>query len=115
MLPQHSFALEPKLLIQSNRCFVVRVNLQLEPREIQPLVRQINAGLHQRFSHTFPLPRFTDTDPDDAGMASTRFVRESIDREHPDHVLATDGDEAVTTLHFRDALAPVFARRIWRL
>src|SRR5829696_37835 len=82
VLSQSSFKFKSKTLVEVYRSFVISIDFEFEPREIQPVVREIDCRTEERSSNTFALPIRMNTDPESAGMSATRLVWKRDDRDH---------------------------------
>src|SRR5918911_4265007 len=60
--------LEPKFLIESYCSGIIHVDAQLDAREVQPVVRQVQCRLHQRRPDTLALPVIAYGHPDAADV-----------------------------------------------
>src|SRR5215217_9039776 len=56
VLAQQALALEAEALVEADGRLVVRVDLQLQPREVEPVVRQPDARAHERRADALALP-----------------------------------------------------------
>src|SRR6266566_3153921 len=95
MLAESSFTLKPEPFIQAYRWLVVCIDLQLQPRQVEPVIRQIKGRAHQRRSDALALPLIVHAHSDCANMPPTGAVLESLHPEHSHHLIANDCHQVV--------------------
>src|SRR5687767_6250403 len=71
-LAQCALAHEAESLVQPDRSLVIGEDLELEAREVEPPIGQIDDGFHQRGAHAFGLPLVVDAHADAAGVTPAR-------------------------------------------
>src|SRR5215210_2198669 len=77
---------EPELLIQGDRGGVVHIDVQLDAREVQPVVRQVQRRLHKRRPDAFTLPVVAHGHPDAADVTHAPAGRRSVQAEASDNL-----------------------------
>src|SRR5436305_13030511 len=116
MLSKRSLTLKAELLIQAYRWLVIRINLKLKSREVEPVIRQVKPCIHQRLSNTLALPLIMYAHPDCSDVPPPRSIRESMQPHHPHHTVADDRHQVVRAVaSVREPLPPLFKGRIWQL
>jgi hypothetical protein len=89
----HSFALESQALVQTDRAGVLGGDFQLDARQAQVCIREVQQGHHQRATDAAPLVLVTDADPDVPDVAALR--RADVETGHPDHLAVELGHQDV--------------------
>jgi len=114
-LAQPSFNFKTETFIQTDRCFVVCVDFELESRKVKPVVCEINERAHEFFAYAFALPVPMHGNPNCAGVFPAWPVWNS-DTNHSADAVFNDPDEVVNAFSvFRQSFSPVFTRRIREL
>src|SRR5215510_9913646 len=75
VLAERAFDLESEFAIERDRRLVVRENGQLDSREVQPFVGQIDYRPHHRRAGAFALPIVANHHPDLASVIDSRSRR----------------------------------------
>jgi len=116
MLPLRSFNLKPETFVEMNGSPIVSIDFELQPREIEPVISEVDNHAHQLLAESFALPIRVYADADCAYMLATWSIWKSSEIDHADNAIVDDGNEPVNAVSvFRDSLSPVLARRIRNL
>src|SRR5829696_548567 len=86
---------------------VVHVDAQLDAREVQPVVREVQRRLHQCRSETLALPVVAYGHLDAADVTHAPSCRGGLQAESSDHLALHAGHQRIQTLRWlRETLAP---------
>src|SRR6266446_1459883 len=100
--------LKPEPLIQAYCCLVVCIDLQLQPHQVKPVIRQVKARAHERRSNTLALPLIVHAHSDCSDVSPTRPVLESVHSEHSHHLIADNCYQVVCAVTgIRKSLPPM--------
>lgn len=110
-----SFDLETGLAIERDSAVVVGVDRQLQAAQSQPIVGEIQRGLHQRRPNALALPAIAHRHADLSDMRPARAAQ-AREPEIADHFTRHRGDQAVIrVVILRQPLAPQLRARckVW--
>ena len=94
ILAKRALDLESEFAIESDGRLVVSENGQLDSRQIQPSVSQINHRLHHCRSNTFALPIVANHHPDLCSVIDSRSQRR-MQANYADDLAVDAGDQVV--------------------
>src|SRR5690606_19023341 len=96
-----------ELLVQGNRPGVVRVDGELDAREVEPSIGQANHFAQQPAAHAATSPRVVDAHPDLANVAAARAAGGDNERRAADDLLLPAGHQhAPVLLPVQASLSP---------
>src|SRR5947209_15831632 len=116
MLSHRPFTLKPEPLVQMYRRLVIRIDLKLQSREVEPVIRKVYPGLHQRRPDALSLPLDMHRYPNCSDVSPARSIRKSMQPQHPYHMVTDHRHKVVCSItRFCKPLPPLLARWIWQL
>ena len=92
---QCAFDEEAEFFVEPHGRFVVGVDFQLQPAQVQPLVRQVNGRLHERRTHALTLPIVAYRHANVSGVTATWVVRGRVHRQLAHHFALDAGHQFV--------------------
>src|SRR5262245_6075027 len=97
VLAKRAFDLESEFAIERDRRLVVREDGQLDSREVQPFVGQIDHCLHHRLSNALALPIVANHHPYLASVIDSR-PRRRMQADHAYDLAINDGDQGMLSI-----------------
>ena len=92
---QCAFNCKTKFFVQSKSRFVIGVYLQFNFQNVQPIVREIDSGSHERRANSLSVMIIMDRHPYATNMATSGVVRESVQSELSHQFLLDAGHKPV--------------------
>src|SRR5919107_6200285 len=90
--------LEPKFLIESYCSGIIHVDAQLDARDVQPVVRQVQRRLHKRRPYPLALPVVAYGHPDAADVTHAPAGGGGLQAEASNHLSLHTGHQRIQSL-----------------